>query len=696
MDYRIREHALDAQAIVLNTSHNFYGGYMKKLTVLLLTLLISASLFAGGSTDTESTMAPGEKVAGEPWVNHIFATPADYEAATGGTIGSYAESPMLTDMVEAGELPPVADRLPKEPQVIRPYREIGKFGGQFRGNAGAGGGGERQESQTQGLLIWSPDTRDLYPNIIKGYELSADMKKITLLLREGMKWSDGVEIDANNFLFWYEDVLQNELLTPSINSRFKPGDEVMKMKVVNDYEVEYTFAAPFFAVLESWSRQRPFSAVHYMKQYHIKYNPKAQDDAKAEGYEEWWQAYLAFQRNGGGSYVTIPNGPSVYPWVLTEVSADSALFTRNPYYWKVDIAGNQLPYIDSDFVLRFDNPKDIVPAKAMAGEIDFSIYPFSLADFPVYKKNESTGNYTAMLFGRKDQSSALGITLNYTHKDPVLRKLFNDINFKKALSLAIDREDISNTIFLGLTKPFTAPVSDSWTGFEDWMGTYNAEFDLDQANKLLDELGLKWDANKQWRLRSDGKVLSFIIDWPIEWLGYAEDLMDLMVGYWAKIGISADHKFVPEGLFSERAQANEQDVTVWNTDGGSEFLGRSAFPIRLAPPWHWLSCCAMSAVPWRHWLDSKGAEGEEPPEDIKRQWELIWEWKAEPRGTQRYYDLANEIIKIGVEGMYLLGTVSSPPGVVIAHNRIGNVPDEIYNVNGMFYPLLQETFYIKE
>ena len=138
----------------------------------------------------------------------------------------------------------------------------------------------------------------------------------------------------------------------------------------------------------------------------------------------------------------------------------------------------------------------------------------------------------------RNTSTALGFALNYTHQDPVLREIFNDIRFRQALSLAVDREDMSNTLFLGLTEPFTAPVSPSWTGYEDWMGTYFAEFDLDRANALLDEMGLEMGPDG-FRLRPDGETLTILGEWPLEWLGYAEDAMDLMALYWAEIGVPA-------------------------------------------------------------------------------------------------------------------------------------------------------------
>ncbi len=647
-------------------------------------------------------------VEGEPYVDHIFSTLADYEAA-GGSITSFGESPMLTEMVELGDILPVAERVGTDFQVVRPRDEIGVYGGRMNGigfNEGGNFSSEFMESSIQDLAIWDPEVRSIMPNIVKGWELSEDGLTFTLFLREGMRWSDGDLFDAADFEFWYDHTLQNENLGPPIHSRFAPGGELMGFEKVDQYTVRYAFALPVFSAVEQWMSSRVWAPEHFLSQYHADFNADAAELAASEGFDSWEQAYTFHccgpRANADSSYASDPTAPQLNPWVLSEIGADSVLWTRNPYFWKVDIAGNQLPYIDTMLGIQVaSGGTEIVALRLMSGELDAGFSHLSISDFPVYKRNEESGGYQAYLGDNQSTSTALGFALNYTHQDPVLREIFNDIRFRQALSLAVDRDEMGSTLFLGLTEPYTAPVSPSWTGYEDWTGTYFAEFDLDRANALLDEMGLEMGPDG-FRLRPDGETLTILGEWPLEWLGYAENAMDLMALYWAEIGVQMVPKFIGEEALNVRYHANEQDIGIWNSDGGHEVTARSNFPMRLIPPWHWPTCCAMSSLPWREWWDARrgigqGGEQIEPPELVKRMFELSEEWLREPRGTERYTELINELITINVENLFYFGTVSAPPRPYLINDRVGNAPAEdfVFTV-GVWQPYLPETWYIRE
>jgi peptide/nickel transport system substrate-binding protein len=275
--------------------------------------------------------------------------------------------------------------------------------------------------------------------------------------------------------------------------------------------------------------------------------------------------------------------------------------------------------------------------------------------------------------------------------------MFNDLRFRQALSLAMNRSEINETLFFGLATPFTSPASQGWTGYEDWMGSYYADYDVDQANALLDEMGLAWDSNHEWRLRSDGEPITIIGSYCTEWLAYSEDLLDLVAQYWAAIGIRLEPRYVPEETLQAQFVANDTDMGISNSDGGSEFLARSAYPIRLMPPWHWgfAGCCPMAAYPWRVWLDTNGADGIEPTDQVKELYALVQEWLNTPDGTPEYEARINEIIKINVENLYYFGTVSAVPQVWLVSNRVGNAPEDD-GVAGAWgpNPYLLETYFI--
>jgi peptide/nickel transport system substrate-binding protein len=437
-----------------------------------------------------------------------------------------------------------------------------------------------------------------------------------------------------------------------------------------------------------------FAPAHYLKQFLPKYNPDADANAKKAGFDTWILQWASIN-----SVNTNPDFPTLNPWVVSEISAASALWKRNPYYWRVDTAGNQLPYVDT--LLQYIVAEgSSIPAKVMAGEIDWESQ--GIADYPVLKQNETQGTYKMYLWPDTATSTSLGFALNYTVKDPVLKQIFWDLRFRQALSLAINRDDINQTVFAGVTVPWTAPVSASWTGYEDWMGTYYAEYDVSKANALLDEMGLQWDSSHQYRLRPDGQTLTILGEYAVDWLAYVPDLLQIVVANWADIGVKLDPKFVPEATLMGRYAANDQEIGIWNSDGGDEALARAAYPIRLEPPWHWMGneCCAMSSYPWRLWLDTTYAgvtpQGEEPPQVIKDLYDLVQQWLNTPAGTPEYTSLINQIIKINVENLYYFGTVSAMPRLVAINNRIGNLPAEDGMLgSSMLTPYMPEVVFIR-
>jgi peptide/nickel transport system substrate-binding protein len=595
-------------------------------------------------------------------------------AATGTSLESFGEAPALAALVASGDLPPVEERLPVDMMVVRPREYIGVYSDELRLMGEFGGGDMRQ-----GLLTTDPANSGFYPNIVKSFTLSDDGQTLTFELREGLKWSDGDDFNAADFAFWYTDILQDPELTPEISTDWMPGGELMGFNVINDLTIEYTFAAPYYRATNLFSNAAVYVPEHFIKQYMPQHNSDAEALASEEGFESATQAVQFHAGINSSPINSDPLAPTLNPWKIQTIGAESQVWERNPYYWRVDTAGNQLPYADRLQTFWSENMAATASLQAMSGEFDI-VDPsgLNITEYPVLKENETQGNYAIHLWQRLDESFAMGFALNYAHKDPILREIFNDLRFRQALSLAINRDEINETLFFGLAQPFTSPASPGWTGYEDWMGTYYAEYDVDQANALLDEMGLEWDSAHQWRLRSDGQPITIIGAYCTEWLAYSEDLLDLVSQYWAAIGVRMEPRFVPEETLQTQFVANDTDMGVSNSDGGAEFLARGAYPIRLMPPWHWgfAGCCPMAAYPWRVWLDTNGAEGIEPTEEVKQLYALVQDWLNTAAGTPEYDERINEIIRINVENLYYFGTVSAVPQVWLVSNRVGNAPKD--------------------
>lgn len=600
-----------------------------------------------------------------------YDTLDEYEKLTGNKIEKFNEAPMLKVKVAAGELPRVEERLPEEPLVVEPSDEIGQYGGVLTTPATgpAWGGGDDWQLRAQFLFRLCPDLRTIVPNIAKGWDWSDDLKTLTIYLRKGMKWSDGVSCTADDVMFWYEGVLLNDQLTPVKPKRWSPGGELVKVEKIDDYAVRFRFTVPYPVIVNiiSVGAEIPLLPKHYLEQYHPKYNPKAGDIAKEEGFDEWWMCFNSHNLFVFGQAQQDIDRPNLYPWALKEIdSFGNKYFERNPYYWKIDTGGNQLPYIDRQDRIVVSST-DVIDLKTIAGEFTAAGQWLLMKNYTLYRKGEEKGNYRVMLW--KGCSAALAeFSFNYAHKDPILRKIFNDIRFRQAMSLAINRDEINQTSFFGKAVPLNSTLAPETTFYEDWMGKYYVEYDPKRANDLLDEMGLKWDKDHKHRLRPDDETLAITID-TINAEEYPT-ISQLVKEYWEKVGVKTVVKIEEGSLFFTRKVAGEMDASCWG--GSHSEFGAYQDAMEGMGPVH----NEGATEAWKEWVRTEGKSGEEPPEEARRVYELLDEWQQTLTGTEKYMKLAKEALTIVVENLWNIGTVGLVPRPVIIKNGIGNTPED--------------------
>ncbi len=595
------------------------------------------------------------------------------EPAVEGTLETrYTEAPMLAELVAKGELPPVDERLPKEPIVVEPLGQVGRYGGRLRGLVPDPTGESPETDWLRGtsLFMRSPDLKEIIPWVAKGYTLSDDLQELVIYLREGLRWSDGEPLTTEDVQFWYEDIFLDTNLTPQVPIKWAPGGEPMKVVIEDDYTFRLQFAVPNPIILDHLPTLGPYSPKHYMAQFHIAHNEEADKLAKSEGFEFWYESFQ--YHSEGAQFQQDSEYPSLERWTFErQDSMGNRYYVRNPYYWVVDAEGQQLPY--TDYVERMTTENlEVMNAKVLAGDGTHHSWFLTLENYPLYKQHESDGDYTVGLYPDL-RAAEYGFCFNYTHKDEVLREIFNDIRWRKAMSHAIDRDEINELRFAGLGVPRQPVMDPSASFWEEGLDQYYLEYDVDLANELLNDMGLEWDSAKQWRLRPDGQELHLNFEY---WASKADvsEISELIKGYWAKVGVNVSLKPEDQQFYKQRMQANDHTIGVWAIGGSSEIYSRQNEPIRYRPPWHWPAESPLGGTEWYRWLTTDGSAGIEPPDEVKELWSVVEQWLLEPFGSDRYHELGREMLRINAENLWLIGTVGLVPRAAIIKNSVRNTP----------------------
>ena len=619
---------------------------------------VLAACNAGGPAEAPMEEAPAA----------ADTTAADTTAA--GPASQYNEAPMLAEMVANGELPPVDERLPSNPLVIEPWDEIGHYGGTWRRIAVGPGdvGIYPYRLMYPQLIRYNINGTEYIPNLAESWEVSDDATTYTFHLREGTKWSDGEPFTSADLMFWYEDRLGDEDLTPSFPTWLSVGGEPVVMDAPDEFTIRFTFPAPHGLFLTFLAGANGASMTwhpkHYLSQFHRNYVDEAEltTMAQEEDFEFWHQLF---------SNRATPNlntdMPVLFAWHYTKITPEVPIvMERNPYYWKVDTAGNQLPYIDkvsSDIV----EDSEVLNLRAVAGDIDMQNRHILMENFSLFKENEERGNYEIVLWTYGNTSDAV-MSFNLCHPDPVLREIFNDKRFRFAMSYAMNRDEVVEAVYLGQGEP-GQPSPLSTSSFYDESQAKNAiEYNPDLANSLLDEMGLTEMDADGIRLRPDGEPLIIIFSYaPV--FGAWNSIAELMQKYLAAVGVQLNLKEEARPLWSQRVQASEHDMTVWT--GASEFNP-------LIDPRHFLPFAQGSshhAACYALWYQSGGANGEEPTGDLRTVIDLYEAIKA-TADMDEHHRLFQQILDINKENLWTFSMAVSLPSPVIVSKNMGNVPRE--------------------
>ena len=675
---------------------------MKHTLYRLFALLMVVSLLAACSAPA-ATPAPAPAQPAAPKATDKPAEPKPAEVKPteppAAPAAKYKQSPLFDADVAAGKLPPVDERLPKEPLVVE-GEQVGQYGGTWRrGFTGPSDYNNYVRVVFDGLVRFSPDGSKVMPKVAKGWETSADFKVWTVLLREGAKWSDGQPFTADDILFWYDNVLLNKDVTPALPKWMKNKDgSVAKVTKDGDYAVKFTYAEPNTLFLYELANKdggdrtfAPFLPAHYLKQFHPTFAKQADlDKMVADAKFKTWVELFASKN----APFENPDRPTMAAWVpVTRISEQIFTMKHNPYYVGVDVEGNQLPYLDEVRFTFFADTQALNLA-AIAGELDQQDRHINLMNYPVLKENEQAGKYKIITWPDFGGSDAV-VMMNQTYqKDEDLGNLMRNRDFRIAMSYATNRTQIQEGPFMGLGEPRNA-VAAPWHPYYpgDAVAYKYTEFKQDEANKMLDAIGLDKKNADGYRLyKGTDKVVQIEIS-VVPAFGPWPDVAQLVAKDWEAVGIKTIVQIRERALHFQMRDSNDIQTEVWNEDtGGFPFTGAPKYDPRTSP--------GLAFAPLvRQWYASGGKEGMEPTPEIAKIVEIMD--KAKTVGPDEQVALAKELYAHWVDQQYEISTIGLSPmvqGVAVVNNSLMNVPASLGNDWPLRTPgnALPETWFYKK
>lgn len=601
---------------------------------------------------------------------------------------TYNESPMLAARVEAGELPPVEERLPENPRVIDfEWSEIGTYGGDLRDPfVGDAFWSSQMVFWTfwKGLVSWNESYSDWVPNIAESVDVSEDARTYTFHIREGVKWSDGVPFTADDVLFVIEDILGNEELNGGTfpSGWLKPGEEAPVVEKIDDYTFSLTFDVPygmFLLNMAGWPGWELVTAPkHYLQQFHIDYNPEGIDEliAQTEGAEDWVSLFQAHSAVGPGTDPAVisrdTNYPTMFPWVYTQPMGTGTQFIaeRNPYYYWVDAEGNQLPYIDRIVGTAYQDDQTML-VDVLAGEYD-TMANTTDQQRPLFFENEATSGLRVYPT-KSEGGGTVSVMFNMTHPD--FADIFSQRDFRIGMSHAIDREEIIDIVYFGQGFPRQiSPVEDSPL-YNEQLSNQFLEYDVEVANEYLDHVLPERDA-EGWRINpATGEPLSIVMTVQTGDYGLRfTDVAELLKQYFAEVGVDLVVDVVDNAVWTERRNDNSMEATVFTAEGGYGIT--SITDPRYFVPVHGQSIWGNG---WELWyLEPNNPANVEPPQEIKDHIDL-YEQVLQAPTTEERFELMRQVLQTAADNFWVIGISSPTDSYRPLSARLGNVPETWVN-----------------
>ena len=609
-------------------------------------------------------------------------------------------------------LPALTDRLPTEPLVIAPYVQVGQYGGVLDGisKATESGTSDLLSVRHVNLTRFSDDLQTVVPNVAKSWKWNDNFTELTMELRKGHKWSDGAPFTAEDIAFWYNNMLMDTNIIKSPKDRFLSDGKPMKVEALNETTVRFTLNAPKPGLTAMFAQDyaQPFQPKHLLSKFHPDFNKDANKLAKELGFEDGY-AVINFYY-GQSDWKDVPSpllkdkaaaerlvklgftavAPTLESHILVEETLEGRRLVANPYFFQTDTAGNQLPYINEINEI-FIGDEDIQTTKMIAGEIDYKAQAVNLPAAPVLLENKDKGGYEVAL---RPTIGEVAFAFNLTDKDLEKRDIFNSVDFRRAMSLAVNRDQINEIAYFGLGTPtqYTAFDADTASFVTDkqkqaWI-TYNTK----EAAKLLDKAGVVDKDGDGLRDLPSGKKLELNIQYSTQ--GVATELVEIIAANWNAVGVKTTQKEVTSDEYRNSQSANDLSVTFWTM--GRPLATLASNTTDLLPPYGSFFDLRTGML-WEQYRNTKGAEGVKPPATVDEMEQLANEFVQLPMGSDASAKVGHAIAQKMVDDLFVIGTVKAVAPIYYSR-KLGNfeVPKTSSYDYYRVYPYMATQWFLSE
>ncbi|NND89702.1 MAG: ABC transporter substrate-binding protein [Granulosicoccus sp.] len=605
------------------------------------------------------------------------------------------------------DLPPLSERLPEEPLVVVPYESIGVYGGTFNAlsNATEAGTSDFLSTRHVNLVRYADDLTTIVPNVARAWEWNEDYTQLTFTLRKGHKWSDGAPFTADDVKFWYDNLALDSKIIESPKDYVLVGGERMTVDVIDPQTVRFNLPAPKPGLLAHFATHfaQGFQPKHFLGQYHPDINPEADALAKAAGFENGLEVIKAYFGNSDWTDTPTPllNSPDkvanlpadVMPTLESHIyisdTTEGRRLVANPYFHMVDTQGNQLPYISEQNEL-YINDGQVRLLKLVNGEVDYKAQSLQLSDVPLLLENQEKGDYTIDI---RPRIAIHAFSFNVTSDDPAKREVFGDLRFRRAMSIAINRDELNEAAYFGQGVPQQYIGFSPAPDFVDpkW-ASHAIEYDPDGAKALLDEIGMVDKDGDGFRELPNGDKI--VLNMQFATQGIAGQVVELVGQYWSEAGIQTTVKEITPDEYRSAQSSNALDVGMWEKGQPLGIvLGNNE--LWVAPFENYFA--HRTGMLWGEYFESDGARGVEPPDYVKQLRDDINAFQSTPIGTAESDELGARLVKNMVENLLFIGTAMTPDPIY-HRNALKNVTEfttasyEYYRT----YPYLAPQWFLSE